>query len=465
MDNTTSGKLPGKTEYSGRRRITTRKSGFNSHPDSTGGEYKVTSVDSQLLMPGEQIIIDFKVSDVIIGDFVSYGGWFNAPEGVDIVVSGGPEKKTLIQTASPNWSKFGSLWVADSDDDVNVRVVITSASPAEVALYELACGIVKHRHLDWAKEEKPVLLGNMFEISPEANFITTPGIVKLDLPEEIGEKKSLTLKSCNRCARFLPINTDNQRVHLSFSNHCVAPHRRPCSHGGFGKLKNIDNPSQILELEYGYQLECRFCKKFEVNAAHNPQRTAAQMKEDGARRRAIELLLTELYGGSDQLRFRHANNGLELTDYIWLKFDKKCFNCGVGIESGRSMHLDHTRPLALMWPLDSTATCLCGSCNSSKRDRPPAEFYAEQKLLDLASISGLGIDELKDPSPNIEAIDILCERIDWFFDSFLLKPELTKVRDGKTASELLVKALQKTINRYPGGAPIDVLQLYKQKFL
>ena len=42
-------KLPGKTQFSGRRRTTTRTSGFKSHPDSTGGELKIEEVESILI--------------------------------------------------------------------------------------------------------------------------------------------------------------------------------------------------------------------------------------------------------------------------------------------------------------------------------------------------------------------------------------------------------------------------------
>ncbi len=98
------------------------------------------------------------------------------------------------------------------------------------------------------------------------------------------------------------------------------------------------------------QLECRFCKKFEVNAAHNPQRTMAQMKEDAARRRAFELLIEALEGGSAQLRYRHST-GRELSDDVYSNFEGECFKCGEPLK-GRSWHLDHTRPLALLWPLD-----------------------------------------------------------------------------------------------------------------
>ncbi len=50
----------------------------------------------------------------------------------------------------------------------------------------------------------------------------------------------MTLKSCNRSARFLPINISNERNHLSFSNHCVAAKSRPCSQSSFGRLREAE---------------------------------------------------------------------------------------------------------------------------------------------------------------------------------------------------------------------------------
>jgi hypothetical protein len=189
----------------------------------------------------------------------------------------------------------------------------------------------------------------MFEISPEALFVdgtTIDGTVKVVAPKssETGSHP-LLLKSCNRCGRYLPINFPSERNHLSFTNHCVADHRRPCQHASFGRLRNIDGSGEILQLDYGFQLECRFCKKFEVNAPHNPQRSSAQMKEDGARRRAFEFLLAELYQGTPQLRYRHEYNS-ELADDVWKRFGRKCFSCDAVLKSPREMHLDHTRPLA-----------------------------------------------------------------------------------------------------------------------
>lgn len=462
MLQTGGGKLPGKTQFSGRRRITTRKSGFNSHPDATGGEFKIEQVPIYHLKAGESLEVKFTVPNKLSG-LSAFGGWYTADGELETAISG-VEANKLTNTSAvyPNWGKFGSMWMSESDADTVIHVTFKASVDSKLGLYLLNCGIVTHKHLEWARLEKPILLANMYQFAPEADFISVEGEIEINKQASESSTFKIYTKSCNRCARFLPINVDNERVQLSFSNHCVAEHRRPCQHTGFGKLRNIDN-GEALILDYGYQLECRYCKKFEVNAAHNPQRTSAQMKEDAARRRAIELLLSDLYDGSHQLKFRHEHNGLELSDYIWEKFNKKCFNCGKVIETSKQMHLDHTRPLALLWPLDESATCLCGSCNSQKRDRSPVEFYSEEQIVKLSEITNIPGDELLVPGPNMEAVDLLVNRLDWFFGEFINKPELTKERDGKVASELLVKALQKTFNKCPGGAPIDLQKEYEKR--
>lgn len=354
------------------------------------------------------------------------------------------------------------MWLALSTEARQVNISFTADSDSTLSFYMLGCGVVHHKHLDWARDNKPVLLENMYQFSPEANFYSTEGTVEQDDIPEAGQTADIYLKSCNRCARFLPINIYNQRKHLSFSNHCVAEKRRPCQHAGFGKLKNIDT-GDVMNLEYGYQLECRFCKKYEVNAAHNPQRTPSQMKEDGARRRAIELLLADMYKVSRQLQYRHDNQGKELAEIIWNKFNRQCFNCGTSLATSKEMHLDHTRPLALLWPLDETATCLCGSCNSQKRDRPPVEFYTADQLVSLSRVTGVPLSGLQNPTPNMDAVNHLLSRLDWFFDEFLKRPELAKERDGKVSAELLVKALQKTLNKCGGGAPADLNKMYEKR--
>lgn len=120
------------------------------------------------------------------------------------------------------------------------------------------------------------------------------------------------------------------------------------------------------------------------------------------------------------------------------------------------MHLDHTRPLAMLWPLDATATALCKEHNTEKRDRSPANFYSEVELELLAAITGVPLEQLQDPSPNIAAVERLGADLAWFQTVFLNLPQLQKKHDGKLTADLVVKALQKVLAACPGGAPFEL---------
>jgi len=466
------GKNAGKAIYAGRRRPMTRKSGFKSHPDSTGGEYRIVHADDAFrLEPGQSLSVQFDFSQLPKNQagFYGCGVYWKGPESLVVTLTG-PGKRYIKQFDQDSWSKAGSFWVGNGTPLVSLT--LTAEEPSDVYLYAPIAGLITHRHLEEARD---VLLGNMHTFTPETVFIDgaahEAGVSVSTDGCEISTDCSagqIVLKSCNRCARYLPINIGGQdgiyeRRHLSFSNHCVAEHRRPCSHTGFGRLKNADKPDDApLQLNYGFQLECRFCKKFEVNAAHNPQRTAAQMKEDGARRRAFELLLTELYAGSPQLRYRHKT-GRELADDVYGRFGGKCFKCGYKFKSKRDMHLDHTRPLSLLWPLDEFATALCKDHNNEKRDRFPCDFYSEDELERLADVTGIALQELRTPSPNMDAVTALGSSLDWFVGDFLSRPEMTKVRDGKVQGDLLVKALVKCLAKCVGGPPFDLKKEVRQR--
>lgn len=455
-------KLPGKTLYAGRRRAMTRTSGFKVHKDTTGGEFRQHIEKTIPLQPGEAVTVTFAIAGHAKGDLIGYGIWFWHTHKIVCTLQGGFDKRTLTQYSGASWNKAGSMWPAHDDSPVEVTLTLTAKGKGTVALYAPMCGRVQHKHLD---DGRPELMRNMYQFAPEALFISDDGAgkVAIEATEDASSTDQLLiLKSCNRCGRYLPVNVPVERDQLSFSNHCVAKHRRPCKHATFGRLRNIEEAEEVLQLEYGFQLECRFCKKFEVNAAHNPQRTSAQMKEDAARRRALELLLTELYNGRSQLRYR-AEKGTELTDDVWERFGHACFNCEATLPRPRDMHLDHTRPLALLWPLDGTATALCGSCNSAKRDRVPSDFYPPAKLTALARITGIPDADLAETHPNEEALKLLFARLDWFFDTFLLRDEMTKERGGKVAGDLVVKALQKVLARSERFHTIDLIELHNSR--
>jgi hypothetical protein len=449
------GKLAGKVESSGRRRAVTRRAGFGVKGDMTGGELRVEEVPQVAMSAGAEITLDIvlpaaKLAD---GEFFGFGGWFCASGTLAVSVVGVPDGHlTITKFVCPDWNKIGALWQSDAAKTGAIEVKLRALAEAQVALWGFTAGVVRHDYLSGARQP---LLRNMHLFAPEALFLDKLGKVAERTSGKLQEDGScrLYLKSCNRCQRYLPINVYNERNHLSFSNHCVASHRRPCSHGTFGRLTNTES-GETLRLEYGYQLECRFCKKFEVNAAHNPQRTTAQMKEDAARRRALEVLVGALMGTTPQLRYREVT-GRELSEDVLARFSGRCFRCNRHLK-GTSWHLDHTRPLALLWPLDETATALCGSCNSEKRDRTPGEFYTEPELRRLSELAGLSLHELKNPGANPDVARALLGRLDWFFEEFLVSPAMSEVQDGKTAAELVVKAVQKALSRLNEGPAIDL---------
>ena len=300
------------------------------------------------LKPGEAVPVTFSIAGHAKGDLIGYGIWFWHSSGIVSILTGGFKKKTLKEYGDASWNKAGSMWPAQDTSPVEVTLTLTAKTKGAVALYTPMCGRVQHKYLD---DARPELMRNMYQFAPEALFINEDGAgeVTIEAAEDAsGTDQPLILKSCNRCGRYLPVNVPVERDQLSFNNHCVADHLRPCKHATFGRLRNVEDAREVLQLDYGFQLECRFCKKFEVNAAHNPQRTSAQMKEDGARRREFELLLAELYGGTPQLRYRHEK-GTELADDVWKRFGSACFNCSVAQPTPRDMHLDHTRPPASRW--------------------------------------------------------------------------------------------------------------------
>lgn len=462
------GKRPGKTQWAGRRRPATRSAGFRSHPDTTGGEVRVVGVGGWQLEAGSSLEIEFDLPQAAEGTLLGFGGWYRATQDFIAEIVGFDAPNVLTPPADPDWSKFGSQWYSNGSEPEPITFRVTATSDGYVALYSPEAGVIEHRYYDEARADPRNLMRNKHQIAPEGNVYGTGIHAHVSKPRLRGDGRQLQmvgeihLKSCNRCARFLPINVGNERLALSFSNHCTAPHRVPCTHPLFSSLRNIEN-DEIVKLKHGFQLECRFCKKFEVNAALNPQRTAGQMKEDAARRRALELLLTDLYGGSPSLLYRERTGGRELADDVWERFDRRCFKCGTPLAEPRDMHLDHTRPLALLWPLDGTATALCETHNSEKRDRPPVEFYDPDELARLAAITGVSPEELADPGPNRDAIERLEQRLDWFFDEFLQEPELQTEHEGKLPADLLVKALQKALNRDPAGARFAIEELYRRR--
>ena len=150
----------------------------------------------------------------------------------------------------------------------------------------------------------------------------------------------------------------------------------------------------------------------------------------------------------------------EFSKFIWEKFDKRCFKCGPDSDpiALGEMALDHTMPLAYLYRLDETATCLCSSHNSQKRDHFPVDFYSEDELERLSRITGLSMEKLHTREVNKEVLDLLIKNVVWFYDEFLMAPDYQKVRDGIRTSDKINDSLKRII-----AGKVDLAEEYKKR--
>ena len=243
----------------------------------------------------------------------------------------------------------------------------------------------------------------------------------------------------------------------------------PCTHSTFRayEIQNEVDKNELtnfgIKLEdnkvvayYGHQLECKACKKFFVNMPLNPQRNAQQFREDGLRRRAIEVLINNLLQ-TNLIHFEFENKTKkEFVEYIWNKFDRKCFKCKKELELNE-IALDHTMPLAYLYRLDDTATCLCSSHNSQKSDTFPVDYYSEDELIELSKITGLSLEKLHSREINNQVLDLLIKNVVWFYDEFLMQPDYQKVRDGILTADKINDSLKRVI-----GNKVDLAEEYKK---
>ena len=438
-----------------KRRLATRTSGFKVG-ESFSGKIQLKKSQSKFsltLKKDQTYIINFKLPNEK-SKWFCYGMVYCAENNISIKVDNPNYNKINNINNGPGvWSSVGSIWYAD-DKQNDIKVSVNSNEDSKIYFYNISCGIAMSEHWNidndvWKKRNNdPYLrkndfdlqLKNLYSYSPQCNYIKNYGEYKCSHTLTKDDHKDIFLKNCNRCNEFYPVNLgNNERKTLSFSNHCGAS-KDKCTHSNFGIIDDYDTGKKI-QLRYGFQLECRFCKKFCVNLPLNPQRNKNQMSEDSQRRRHFELLLTELYKSSPQLTYRKKTER-ELIDDIYLKFNKKCFACDVPLKKSE-INVDHTRPLALLWQLDETATVLCKSCNSQKGSKYPKDFYDINKLKILSTITNIKLDKLLNPTPNLEALKLLLNNTNWFFNVFLNKDHLKKIKSGKSAAELICKSLDK----------------------
>lgn len=474
-----------------RRRGVTRESGYHTCENTTGGECLIKR-SSRFMCKKEQEVFTFRRSSLELVELfekgismIAFGGYIHSKdkavvslemsycyEGQCYAISKGIEQ--VIEEYSWRNIGFHAEQLINKDlsvIDVVVKMTITSK----------AGNVLDFISFDFAVVDKDEFTDLSCAVSfYQKTYMHVPYLyyLRTDLPFDeylsgninLVDGERVVLKSCNRCGRFLPINIDDEMKTLSFSLHCKK--RAPCVHSTFRayELQNINelraDDLRGLKLEknkvvsyYGHQLECKACKKFFVNAPLNPQINAQQFKEDGLRRRAIEVLVNDLLNRNlIHFEFKKRTKK-EFSKYIWEKFDKRCFKCGSDSDpiALGEMALDHTMPLAYLYRLDETATCLCSSHNSQKSDHFPVDFYSKDELEHLSKITGLSMNTLQTRGVNKEALDLLIKNVVWFYDEFLMSPDYQKIRDGIRTADKINDSLKRII-----AGKVDLAEEYKK---
>jgi hypothetical protein len=174
----------------------------------------------------------------------------------------------------------------------------------------------------------------------------------------------------------------------------------------------------------GRQGECRMCKS-PYNDIKNGTRLVEQHREAADNRRLLRELSGEESRGQRKLS----------VDQLLATFDQRCFNCGRELEpipgGEDGYYLDHTLPVAWLWPLDHGPTVLCRRCNAQKADKWPAIFYSDAQLRTLSTRTGIPYDVLKGaPFFNPEAIQRLRDESDKVIERWAAHPaRLRALRD------------------------------------
>lgn len=484
-----------------KRRKVTRRSGNKASGIKTGGEcivqnsenYIMTAPTSELVFERNNISLE-NLFELDLG-IIAFGGYIKASNNIalslEISFEGNLEEerkiseiRNLSSQITPNtWNGIGLHITQKIDPSVpniikNVTVIMKIDAQIGTKL-QFSCfdfnridykDYLSHEFYTPFKQKTSMHIPHIYYLSTDKNInqylISSSNLNKSQNSEPI------ILKSCNRCTRYLPINIMDELNTLAFSLHCKK--KAPCTHSLFSSYK-IMNHSSINKIQnfqliqnyikngekissyYGHQLECRSCKKYYVNHALNPLRNPQQFKEDGLRRRSLEILVNRLLE-RNIIHFEYEHQTKKhFSEYIWNKFDQRCFKCKKKLNLNE-MHLDHTMPLAYLYRLDETATCLCAEHNSKKRDNFPVEFYSEEELITLSNITGLDYKVLKSKTPNMNIVRLLEEHVEWFFDEFLMNSEYQKIRDERLTADKIYASLVRILK----GTNVDLLKTYQK---
>lgn len=367
--------------------------------------------------------------------FVAFGGFLypSCDCAVTLQIEVGSKEISKDVRLSKAWNRVGLIQDYSLSTPIKVRILL----PVNIKISFWGLNTDFIQLPDTIKDNSPVVqdLGKS-HLVPETFYLSHETSLGLDIYEEesspidLLEGEKILLKKCSYCERLLPLEMERKGA-LSFHKHNAKPTK--------------------------HQNECRACKKWRINNNFNPLRTTDQLHESSVITRERKIFLRE----PEILQKIKERTGAGLKSQVWEQFGRKCFYCQKYLELSE-VQLDHTRPLAYLWPIDEHATCLCADHNNQKKEKFPIEFYTETQLRDLSKICGLDYAELsKKELNNFELQRILSDlpkfSREWEPRSFAaisrkileIRPDIDLFKLLKKKDEALYENLRKSLIERP----------------
>lgn len=162
------------------------------------------------------------------------------------------------------------------------------------------------------------------------------------------------------------------------------------------KLYYINNKDKIKKYRKAYRITNWENIKKKHNIWCRNKRSLRREKEKGYQKKYINknpyYLLQKSIRRRDKIKLNTHTTYISKNyiSYIKNKFNYKCFKCG----SIDKLALDHHYPLHMGYPLSENNTVLlCKSCNSSKSNKLPEDFYSREQLKELEEVYGIKKNE------------------------------------------------------------------------
>lgn len=304
-----------------------------------------------------------QASESVNSNFVGAGLYVNPsrPVHLQLTLAADGQRSTVnSHLGGGHWNRVGVAVEADAVTDLRVDLCWSGA--VDISVWGLSAGPLE---LPTALLTSAVSVRdlNQTHLSPETFYLVHDVAVGLDLVEDDSSRvvevpgSEIMLKKCSYCGRLLPLDPERLGT-LAFHKH---------------------NAKRTK-----HQNECRACKKWRINDDFNPRRTVDQLHESSVITRERQLFLRD----PQRLQDIKLRTGAGLKSQVWERFGRRCFYCDKQLLLNE-VQLDHTRPLAYLWPIDEYATCLCAEHNNQKTDKFPVDFYSETQLRRLSQITGL----------------------------------------------------------------------------